>query len=285
MGRGDQQYPSTVLEHGNRTDSLAALPRSCGVYIFKGDGALPLYIGKSVDIRSRVMSHLRAADEASMLAQTRRIDFIETAGEIGALLLESRMIKEQNPLFNQRLRRIRTLCSIRIKHTGQGMVPEIVDSKSVNFGWSPGLYGLFSSVHAAKEQLKQLAQQHLLCLAALGLEPKSGRGCFGLQIKTCLGACVGLEDRAAHDHRLLSALINSQVEVWPFRGPVDLVETSADWTQNHRIDRWCYLGTQCSKTGTAIAPMQNRISGFDLDSYKILVKPIMLRTVKIEEVV
>ena len=75
---------SSVLAHKIDPESLAALPRSFGVYIFKGEGTLPLYIGKSVDIRSRVMSHFRAPDEASMIAQTRRIDFIETAGEIGA---------------------------------------------------------------------------------------------------------------------------------------------------------------------------------------------------------
>ena len=74
-------------------DSLAALPRSAGVYIFRGEGTLPIYIGKSVDIRARVMSHLRAPEEAEMIAQTRRIDFIGTAGEIGALLLEARLIK------------------------------------------------------------------------------------------------------------------------------------------------------------------------------------------------
>ena len=92
---------SSLPTHKIDPDSLAALPRPAGVYIFKGEGTLPLYIGKSIDIRSRVMSHLRTPDEASMIAQTRRIDVIETAGEIGALLLESRMIKEQSPLFNQ----------------------------------------------------------------------------------------------------------------------------------------------------------------------------------------
>jgi excinuclease Cho len=135
----------TLLEHKIDPDSLAALPRSSGVYIFMGEGTLPLYIGKSVDIRSRVLSHIRTPDEASMIAQTRRIDFIETAGEIGALLLESRMIKQQRPLFNQRLRRIKTLCAIRLAQTARGVVPEIVDSKSVNLGVTPELYGLFSS--------------------------------------------------------------------------------------------------------------------------------------------
>jgi excinuclease Cho len=272
------------LEHKIDADSLAALPRTPGVYIFKGEGTLPLYIGKSVDIRSRVLSHLRTPDEASMIAQTRRIDFIETAGEIGALLLESRMIKEQTPLFNQRLRRTRTLSSIRLTATAAGAVPEVVDSKAVNLGSTPELYGLYSSSHAAKAKLKELAQQHMLCLALLGLEKTSTRGCFGLQIKSCLGACVGREDRATHDQRLFSALVDSQVEVWPFDGPIDLIEEAGEWVQRHRVNNWCYLGTHCSKSGNASQIHVYQQNDFDLDSYKILVKPIMLKTVKVEEV-
>lgn len=270
--------------HKIDADSLAALPRAAGVYIFRGEGRLPVYIGKSVDIRSRVMSHLRAPDEANMIAQTRRIDFIETAGEIGALLLESRMVKEQNPLFNQRLRRIRTLCSIRLSQTAAGTVPEVVDSRGVNLGSTHGLFGLFSSRHAAQAKLKELAQQHLLCMSVLGLEKTSKRGCFGLQIKACLGACVGKEDRKAHDERLFSALIDSQVEVWPFAGAVDLIEESEGWTQRHRVNNWCYLGTRCSKSGKTNEHTEFKPSDFDLDAYKILVKTVMLKTVKIEAV-
>lgn len=273
---------SSAPTHKIDPDSLAALPRTSGVYIFKGEGTLPLYIGKSIDIRSRVMSHLRAPDEARMVAQTRRIDFIETAGEIGALLLESRMIKAHSPLFNQRLRRIKTLCSIRCIPTAQGVVPHIVDSKTVHLGSTPALYGLFSSVHAANAKLRELAQQHRLCMSVLGLEKTSPRGCFGLQIKTCLGACVGKEDRQLHDARLRSALFDLQVEVWPFNGPVHLIEESEGWVQKHRVDNWCYLGTQCSKTGEKSWLAEAKQPDFDLDSYKILVKPIMLQTVKIE---
>jgi excinuclease Cho len=286
MARTDSNIP----EHKIDPDSLAALPRTSGVYIFKGEGTLPLYIGKSVDIRSRVMSHLRTPDEANMIAQTRRIDFIETAGEIGALLLESRMIKAQSPLFNQRLRRIRSLCSISLSATKEGFVPEIVSSKSVKLGETPELYGLFSSPHAASGKLKTLAQEHQLCLSALGLEKTNQRGCFGLQIKSCLGACVGKEDRRTHDQRLHAALMDSQVQIWPFAGPVDVVEETNGWVQRHRVHNWCYLGTQCSKSGdNGLSPdaetsSNNSITNpeFDLDSYKILVKPIMLGSVRVE---
>lgn len=85
LGHLPSSHPLNLAPHLD-ADSLAALPRTPGVYIFKGEGKLPIYIGKSVDIRTRVLSHLRAEDEAEMLAQSRRVEFIETAGEIGALL-------------------------------------------------------------------------------------------------------------------------------------------------------------------------------------------------------
>jgi excinuclease Cho len=53
---------------------LNDLPTRPGVYLFHGESdTMPLYIGKSVNIRSRVLSHLRTPDEAAMLRQSRRI--------------------------------------------------------------------------------------------------------------------------------------------------------------------------------------------------------------------
>ena len=273
------QTESASITHQIDPASLEALPRSSGVYIFKGEGTLPLYIGKSVDIRSRVLAHLRAEDEAEMIAQSRKVDFIETAGEIGALLLEARLIKQQSPLFNIRLRRLRNLCAIRLVDKSDGKIPEVVSGKDVPVGETDGLYGLFGSVHAAQAKLRELADQHRLCLGLLGLEKISKRGCFGLQVKTCLGACVGQEDRSEHDQRLFSALIDIKVETWPFAGAVDLVEQRGDWVQRHRIQGWRHIGTWCSRTDQSSELDQK---GFDLDTYKILVKPVMLQTARIE---
>jgi excinuclease Cho len=255
--------------------SLSALPRSAGVYLFKGDSSLPLYIGKSIDIRSRVLAHLRAEDEAEMMSQTHRVEFIETAGEIGALLLESHLIKQLSPLFNIRLRRIRNLCSIQLSQASEHLQPEVVTGKDLGVGEVDGLYGLFGSVRAAQNKLRELADPHRLCLGLLGLEKMGARGCFGLQVKSCLGACVGREDRAVHDARLLSALADLKVHAWPFAGAIDLIETQGDWTQQHRIQNWRYLGTRCSKSSAYPVNVQK---SFDLDTYKILVKPIMMGT-------
>jgi excinuclease Cho len=275
------QPQATSITHQIDPASLDALPRTSGVYIFKGEGTLPLYIGKSVDIRSRVLAHLRAEDEVEMIAQSRKVDFIETAGEIGALLLEARLIKQQSPLFNIRLRRLRNLCAIRLVDKSDGKIPEVVSGKDVPVGEMDGLYGLFGSVHAAQAKLRELADQNRLCLGLLGLEKISKRGCFGLQVKTCLGACVGQEDRSEHDQRLFSALIDIKVEAWPFAGAVDLVEQRGDWVQRHRIQGWRHIGTWCSRANQSSELDQK---GFDLDTYKILVKPVMLHTAKIEVV-
>jgi hypothetical protein len=216
-----------------------------------------------------------------MIAQTRRIDFIETAGEIGALLLEAQMIKAHSPLFNIRLRRLRNMNSIRLADSGNGVNPEIVSSKDTDIGQVDGLYGLFSSQRSAQEKLRELAKEHELCNALLGLEKLSKRSCFGVQIKTCRGACVGHEARAEHDQRLFSALMDMKVHAWPYPGAIDLVEATDSWTQKHRIHNWRYLGTWCSKTNGNSGDAQTAL---DLDTYKIFVKPIMLGTALIEQV-
>ncbi len=68
-------------------------PPSRGYIFHAAEGTLPLYIGKSVNLRARLLSHMRNPDEARMLRQAARISHIRTAGEIGALLLEAQLIK------------------------------------------------------------------------------------------------------------------------------------------------------------------------------------------------
>jgi len=140
-------------------------------------------------------------------------------------------------------------------------------------GYSPNIRAIFDHF--------KFGDQHRLCLGLLGLEKLSQRGCFGLQVKTCLGACVGKEDRQEHDQRLFSALVDLKVHAWPFPGAVDLVEQCGDWVQKHRVQDWRYMGTWCSRANQLSSHEQH---GFDLDTYKILAKPVMLNSARIEVV-
>jgi len=250
---------------------LEAMPKHPGVYIFHGDSeAMPLYIGKSVNIRSRVMSHFRTPDEASMLRQSRRVSWICTAGEIGALLLEARLIKEQQPLFNKRLRRNRQLCSLRVED-GK---PQVVYAREVDFSSSPHLFGLFANRRTALQALQSIADEEKLCYGLLGLEPLSrGRPCFRSALKRCAGACCGKESVEEHNSRFLAAMARMQLVCWPWQGPIGLKESFGEMTQYHIIHNWLWLGS-VNTPGEAAALLRTP-AGFDHDGYKILCKPLL----------
>lgn len=259
------EYPQHLRE------ALGDLPSAPGVYVFHGDSdILPLYIGKSVNIRNRVLSHLRNEEEARMLRQTRRISHTRTAGEIGALLLEASLIKQKQPLYNQKLRRTKQLCSWRLTETGA----EVVFSKDVNFATQTGLFGLYASKRAALQAMQSLADQHQLCYGQIGIEKLTpGRPCFRYSLRMCAGACCGKESTQQHHNRLAQGLQNIQVECWPFPGPVGLVERFEGEYQMHVISQWCYLGS-VSDAAEAKALAKQAV-GFDADGYKILCRPIL----------
>jgi excinuclease Cho len=258
------EYPTHLRE------AIQDLPAAPGVYVFHGEeGDLPLYIGKSVNLRHRVLSHLRTVEETRMLRQTKRISHIRTAGEIGALLLEASMIKQQQPLLNQKLRRSRQLCAL----TMQGGVPAVVYSRDVNFATASDLYGLYSSRHSALEALRQIADDNRLCYGALGLEKlKEGRPCFRAMLHQCAGVCRGDETVEAHQTRLFACLDELKVACWPYPGAIGLVERFEDDCQVHVIRNWCYLGSVSDLSTAASLDVQS--AGFDADGYKILCKPI-----------
>lgn len=264
--------PATRYEYPEHLrEQLAVAPKAPGVYLFYGedDDGLPLYIGKSVDIRARLLAHLRTPEEARLLRQARRIEHIRTAGEIGALLLESRLIKERQPLYNKRLRRQRRLYSLRLVD-GR---PEIVEA--VAPGPGQVLYGLFRSRHAAGEGLQAIADRHRLCHALLGLERYTpGRACFRAQIGRCGGACCGRESREEHAARLLAALAEREILGWPYPGPIALRESDGTLRDYHVVNQWHYLGTYPSLEAARQAPAPSPRC-FDADSYKILLRPIM----------
>lgn len=252
-----------------------AAPRAPGVYFFYAQGdSMPLYIGKSVDIRSRLLAHLRTPEEARMLRQAQRIEYQQTAGEIGALLLESRLIKEPQPLKNKRLRRQRRLCSLRM-HQGK---LEIIDTTALAEG--PQLYGLFRSRRMAIEALMLLADEHRLCHSLLGIEPANTKGCFRAQIRKCAGACRGDETHAAHTERLLQALAHWAVHRWPYPAAIALHERHGQMEQYHVVDNWRYIGTYASEAEARLAPTLPPQS-FDADSYKILVRPVLFESARV----
>jgi DNA polymerase-3 subunit epsilon len=177
-------------------DALDGLPEAPGVYLFYGLNALPLYIGKSRNLRERVGAHFssdyRSATDLRISAEIRRIHFEETAGEIGALLRESALVKAMLPAHNHALRR--KVESGVLELTPEPGPPRFYPAAAVEASDLAGRYGPFTSKRAARETLRQLSREHALCWNALD---SSGARAHVSRARCCrcAGACVGAESQ------------------------------------------------------------------------------------------
>lgn len=270
---------------------LEDLPDSPGVYLFYGDNDMPLYIGKSTNIRTRVLAHF-AGDHGSSKAlhisqQLKRINWRETAGELGALLLEARLVKELQPMHNQRLRREQDLCAWQLQDSPKaGKTIVLKYAADIDFGRASNLYGTFTSQRQALETLRNLADAHQLCLLQLGLEkPAHGKApaspCFAYQLKKCRGVCIGKEAFLQHDLRLLQALAKLKLQSWPYHGTIAIKETHNQREELHLVDHWCYLGTAKDESEAEQMLQQAKSAVFDLDTYKILKKHLNGKSVEV----
>jgi DNA polymerase-3 subunit epsilon len=258
-------------------DALDGIADTPGVYLFYGLNAHPIYIGKSLALRTRILAHFSAdhgnAQDARLAQQVCRIECEETAGEVGALLREAELVKTRLPAHNLALRRRRNAVLLRLDANR----PDYVAAAEVAADDLPGLHGPFGSRAAARAHLAALAREHALCLKTLGLErgrraADAPAPCFAFQIRRCLGACVGAEDGAAHAQRLAALLEPSRVPPWPFDGPVALVETRADRLREdlHVVDRWCWLGTVRSLDAAQDLARGAAPRLFEADAYRIV---------------
>jgi DNA polymerase III subunit epsilon len=276
--------------------NVADIPESAGVYLFYGEqpentkksttvgfktAQIPLYVGKSIKLRSRVMSHFQAAGrearEMRIAQEIRRVEWIETAGELGALLLEARLVKEMQPLLNRQLRRERTLCAWRLDDNPNAKpLMTLVRGDDLQPSEFGQMYGVYRSKNQALSSLRELADLHVLCHQALGLESaKSGGGrCFAHQIGRCKGVCCGVEKPELHHLRLKLALKQQQLHVWPYAGKIGLREYNARTSRSemHVFDQWCHLATVQDEAELDDVICANTSLAFDLDTYRLLLK-------------
>jgi DNA polymerase-3 subunit epsilon len=258
--------------------AMADIPDTPGVYLFFGEGKLPLYIGKSVNMRTRVLSHFQSAAkvarEMRILTEIRRVEWIETAGELGALLLESRLVKEQQPVYNRQLRREKALCSWQL-HDDTRAHPQVklVQLDDMEVGTWGQLFGTYRSKRQATDALRLLADSHGLCPQLLGLE--SGKGaCFACQTGRCKGACAGREPLALHRVRLQMALTQQRLQAWPHPGRVAIREYQAHSgrTDFHVFEQWCHIATVSDAAELDALSHTRQALAFDLDTYRLLQK-------------
>lgn len=255
---------------------IRELPESPGVYIFEDEFGQPLYIGKSINIRKRVLQHFGRDHEESKefkIAQTiKHVSFRTTGGELEALLLESQMVKELQPLHNRKLRRTRKLLLARQAPNPDGYLEVgLEDAHQVQPDDLGNILSVYTHRGRAKNSLDELQKTYDLCPKLLGLE-KSKTACFLYQLGKCRGACVGREPAETYNRRLLQAFDRQRIRSWPYPSPVLLRETYPDAETTNSgviIDQWCVIA-DVHQDEYCEPVVKTHHKTFDLDTYKIL---------------
>lgn len=268
---------------------LDMLPELPGVYTFYGKDGAVLYIGKSINIRDRVLSHfsgdLTSPLEMKISSQIKSIETVTTSGELGALLLESHLIKQNLPLYNRMLRKKQLLAGIFAQKSTDDYLElstQTVEkiSPAELFGHNKndpekGFIGFFKSKKQAKSYLATLAKKNNLCEKRLGLE-KTPVACFGYRLDRCKGACIKKEKSLFFNLRLIQAISDMTVKPWPFKSAIVIKEVSplTGISEYFLIYLWCFIGKVKEDEEDNLSLTGHEME-FDLDTYKILKRFIL----------
>ncbi|QLI82237.1 ethanolamine utilization protein [Chitinibacter fontanus] len=261
------------------------LPDTAGVYIFYGEHDEALFVGSNSNLRRRVLQHFgKKAEEgqgASLAAALRRIDWIETSGDLGSALLERRLLSELRPRFNpavrQKIDQTQSVWEIVLPELGAVKQAATLQPKLrplSEIAQAKGdLFGPFRGAREAQNVLNRIIKGQALCRVVLGLEkPKKstlGQACAALAQGECRGACVGREPLSMHHARLLAALAKHKLAQWPYAGAVGILE-GPEWAQvMHVFDQWVYLGEVHDQSDLAQL-LASPYPAYDLDMAKLI---------------
>lgn len=246
-------------------DVLDDIPDGPGVYVFHGEDDVALHVGKAAQLRQRVLSHFHGDHPSTrdqLLARSlRRIEWHETAGELGTDLLDAQLARRLGLVRAPR----HGLCAWQAEDMEHGGLRlGLLHSRDNDFGRQRRVYGLFNTRQKAEKALESLADK-------LGLRlhrPENSSG----QPDTF----VEMIPNDGQDGRMELALSALKLVSWPYPGPVALTETSRDGRQDiHVIDNWRHLGTvQNEQEMQRLLDDAPPSPAFDADTYRIVSRAI-----------
>ncbi len=185
-------------------EMIDSLPQDIGVYYFYNAAGELIYIGKSKNIRKRILSHLLNTKTRKAIAMRQEIADISyelTGSELVALLKESAEIKLKKPLYNSAQRRTYFQYGLFTDQQIDGYIR--LELRRIKEGSLP--LTAYASRKEGTEHLYYLNDEYRLCLSMTGLN-KSRGACFHYAIKKCHGACMGKEPPAEYNLRVMAAL-------------------------------------------------------------------------------
>lgn len=191
-------------------EELKKLPNKPGVYIMHDAKDTIIYIGKAVNLHSRVRSYFRknigrGPQIDKMVTQIARFEYIITDSELEALVLENNLIKEYSPRYNTMLKDDKTYPYIKV--TVGHPYPRILFSREMKKDHSR-YFGPYSSAAAVKDTIDLINKLYLLrtCNRSLPKECGKDRPCLNYHIKQCTAPCQGYVTQEQYREQVDKAL-------------------------------------------------------------------------------
>jgi DNA polymerase III subunit epsilon len=197
--RARKTEPGEAIPRDQRPD-LSTLPDDPGVYVFRDERGRPLYVGKSVSLRSRARAHFCAP--AGWTERAEIVDYRPTNSELGALVLENRLIKQWKPAGNKALKRTNRYCYLRCRLDIPYPVLEVAAEPAAGHAVNIGPLG---SRALASELADQLTSMYRLRHCGRKLKIREHPSAYG-QMGRCVSPCLGDLDPNAYRRQLDAAL-------------------------------------------------------------------------------
>lgn len=188
-------------------DLLESVPSSTGVYyIYKENGDL-IYIGKSRNMKKRLNQHFTGSNRKSKKLQREAftITYEETGSELIALLKECQEIKVNKPVYNRSQKKTVYPYSIYAEKNGGGYISLKLEKTD---GRKKEIVS-FTGISEGTSTLIKITERYNLCQKVNGLDATSKEQCFGVELKSCAGACIGEEEIALYNGRVMEFVTNN----------------------------------------------------------------------------
>ncbi|MCF8508789.1 MAG: excinuclease ABC subunit UvrC, partial [Hyphomonadaceae bacterium] len=174
-------------------DQVSRLPGKPGVYRMFGENLELLYVGKARNLRARVSNYAKIGGQtqriARMISLTRTMEFVVTASETEALLLEANLIKKLKPRFNIILRDDKTFPHILIREDHEA--PQALKHRGAK-RIKGKYFGPFASAGAVDQTIDTLQKAFLLRTCTDNIYATRSRPCMLHQMGRCSAPCTGL---------------------------------------------------------------------------------------------
>jgi DNA polymerase-3 subunit epsilon len=256
-------------------DAIEVLPEAPGVYLFYGSNALPLYIGKSNNLRERVGAHFssdyRSATDCGCPPKSRESNSRRRRGKSAHCCVKRRSSRRCCRRTTMRFAaKPNPACSSYLERRGRRTICAPRPSSRVR---SPDASDR-SPRDARRLTYCARSQASTRCAGRRSVSRSAFGPCFARQLKRCAGACVGAESADRHHTRLADALAPFAVPRWPHAGLAAIRERSllGDRTDVHVLRDWCWLGTAHDDGGFAQLVDAPPRPAFDADIARLLMR-------------